>query len=78
MPRSSPGSHAVKKPWFIPKVPQGGEDKDLTDLRLWVRDMVDWGKRVRRDILDLEKNVDALKGTMTPAGDPGDPPPEPE
>lgn len=41
------------------------------ELKQWIKDMVEWGKRVRNDILRLE-NVTGLS-----QGDPGDPPPPP-
>jgi hypothetical protein len=41
-------------------------------LKLWVKGMVAWGKRVREDIRNIEDHL------MLPPGDPGDPPPQPE
>ena len=41
-------------------------------LRLWMHEMVEWGQRVRVDILRLEQCC------CLSAGDPGDPPREPQ
>ena len=49
----------------------GNDSVDYEKLKNWMADMVDWGKRVRRDILRLE----AAAGLSE--GDPGDPPPSP-
>jgi hypothetical protein len=46
---------------------KGGNMKDEA-LRAWAKEMVEWGKRVRNDILRLE-NVTGLT-----EGDPGEPP----
>ena len=41
------------------------------NLRNWVLDVVEWGQRVRHDILRLEAAAGLAEG------DPGDPPPNP-
>jgi hypothetical protein len=49
---------------------------DLLDWswRMWV-----WGRRVRRDMLVLEMQLDAITGSKIPKfDDPGDPPPPPD
>ena len=53
-------------------------DKD--EIRAWVHDWNEFGRRVRRDILVLEKLL-VDKCGVDPAdfyGDPGDPPPDPD
>jgi hypothetical protein len=42
------------------------------ELRLWLKQMSQWGAKVRRDILRIEKHLKLA------AGDPGAPPPPPE
>jgi hypothetical protein len=50
-------------------------------LAEWSQKMVEWGNRVRRDILVLEHHLAQLKAPAKPDdlfyGDPGDPPPTP-
>jgi hypothetical protein len=49
-------------------------------LRDWARDWEEFGRRVRRDILVLEKVLvdNKLIDKADLYGDPGDPPPDPE
>lgn len=58
----------MAKHWKI----DGKNTVNKKGLAKWIRDMVKWGKRVRKDIRRLEN-----AGRMA-AGDPGDPPPPPE
>lgn len=50
---------------------------DLSDNE-WAVQMYLWGRRVRRDILAIERHLKATPGTPPDLyGDPGDPPPPP-
>jgi hypothetical protein len=63
-------------PDVVPFPRRGGK----TALRDWAKDWEEFGRRVRRDILVLEKLL-VDKGVIDKAdlyGDPGDPPPDPE
>jgi hypothetical protein len=56
--------------------PYTGSFTELLDWswRMWV-----WGRRVRRDMLVLEMQLDAITGSKIPKfDDPGDPPPPPD
>ena len=67
--RKPKGVHyATPHKWKLADV----DSLNLRDLRNWIRDMVDWGERVRQDILRLERHARLAKG------DPGDPPPKPQ
>lgn len=58
------------------RLPNAGSHEELLDWswRMWV-----WGRRVRRDMLVLEKQLDAITGLKIPKfDDPGDPPPPPD
>lgn len=67
--QGGPPPHRVKPGWVL--CDKNGK-VNCADLKQWIQDMVDWGERVRADILKLEAH------TKHPPGDPGSPPPPPE
>lgn len=56
---------------LLEKLPPAGEDDLKKWLYQWARDMSEWGRNVRIDIVRLEG------AAGFPSGDPGDPPPPP-